>query len=169
MDIIEKFNSDLLSNSRAIYSIDLKYRYLLERIWDETKPLIAYCLLNPSTATELSNDPTIERCETRSILWKFGGYIILNAFAFRSTDPNGLLWVEDPVGPENDFIIMENAQRASTFICGWGTKGILFDRGRKLQNKLREANFILHALKINEDGSPAHPLYLPYSKELMEY
>ncbi|MCB2110163.1 MAG: DUF1643 domain-containing protein, partial [Rhodobacteraceae bacterium] len=45
----------------ALYSRCGAYRYLLSRRWGPGGMLL-YVLLNPSTATEAANDPTIERC-----------------------------------------------------------------------------------------------------------
>lgn len=46
----------------AILSVDRKYRYILSRTWDETKPTVVFIGLNPSTADEETDDPTIRKC-----------------------------------------------------------------------------------------------------------
>jgi hypothetical protein len=147
----------------AKFSIDRVYRYSLHRIWNSTKPRLAYVLLNPSTADETSDDATIKRCITRAFLLDFGAVEILNLFALRSTDPHNLLTAQDPIGPDNDAAILEGILRAKLVICGWGTPGSFRDRGPAVLHLIRTAGFIPHALKTNSDGSPSHPLYLKYS------
>ena len=55
-------------------------------------------MLNPSTADETSNDPTVGRCQRRAVQMGYGGLYVGNIFAWRSTDPKGLLDTDDPVG-----------------------------------------------------------------------
>ena len=52
--------------SEAIYSDCERYRYALTRTWDESGKRALFVMLNPSTATEVQNDPTVERCERRA-------------------------------------------------------------------------------------------------------
>ena len=94
----------------ARFSIDRRYRYALWRVWDHDENLYNFLLLNPSSADEATNDPTIERCERRARRWGFGGLIVTNLFALCATDPAGLRRVADPIGPENDAAILETAQ-----------------------------------------------------------
>ena len=93
----------------ARFSIDRRYRYALWRVWDHDENLYNFLLLNPSSADEATNDPTIERCERRARRWGFGGLIVTNLFALCATDPAGLRRVADPIGPENDAAILETA------------------------------------------------------------
>ena len=70
-------------------------------------------MLNPSTATEELLDSTVFRCLKRARVLGFDGLSIINLFALRSTDPRGLLLVDDPCGPENDAYILQEAQMAA--------------------------------------------------------
>ena len=151
---------DLIS-SGAEFSSDRRYRYTLWRAWGLGQRA-CFILLNPSTADESTNDPTIERCERRARMWGYAGLEVLNVFAFRSTDPAGLLRVDDPVGPDNDSAIGRVAGSSAVVICGWGGHGTLLGRGRAVLNLL--SGTPLYALRINAaTGEPGHPLYLPYS------
>ena len=67
--------------STAVYSNCEHYRYSLRRVWEPKKQKIIFILLNPSTATELRNDPTVERCERRAKVLGFGAFIVCNIFA----------------------------------------------------------------------------------------
>lgn len=150
--------------SGATFSPCRKYRYTLWRIWDESKDVLGYCMLNPSTADENTNDPTIERCKRRAEIMGYGGIVVFNIFAYRATDPKELKKVEDPVGPENIFWIASISKDCETVICGWGRHGSLNRQGKIIKRKLISwlGNYRVRALKINKDGSPAHPLYIGY-------
>ncbi|HRK24635.1 MAG TPA: DUF1643 domain-containing protein [Beijerinckiaceae bacterium] len=96
------------ADSEALYSPCGAYRYLLTRRWGEGG-LLLYVMLNPSTATEERNDPTIERCERRARMLRHGGLAVANLFGFRATYPADLRAAPDPVGPENDAVLMQAA------------------------------------------------------------
>lgn len=144
----------------ATWSPCKRYRYTLRRTWSKSDAsahkLVTWILLNPSTADETEDDPTIRRCKDFSKSWGFDGLIIVNAYALRSTDPKGLWKVEDPNGPGNDGAILEACGAASRVVCGWGAN-LRNDRHDWLAKLLRGHE--LSALKINANGSPAHPLY----------
>jgi hypothetical protein len=74
----------------ATFSPCARYRYRLWRDWDATKPALTFVMLNPSTADEVTNDATIERCQRRAIEGGFGRLNVVNIFAYRSTDPDVL-------------------------------------------------------------------------------
>lgn len=61
-----------------------RYRYLLWRTWDMTRPRLLWVLLNPSTADDQTDDPTLRRCIRFSRDWQYGGLEIVNLFAFRT-------------------------------------------------------------------------------------
>src|SRR5437867_1481016 len=83
-----------------------RYRYGLWRIWDESKPYCLFLMLNPSTADDIDNDATVERCQRRAAAMGYGGLHVANLFAWRSTDPSVLTSVPDPIGPDNDRTIV---------------------------------------------------------------
>ncbi|HEX2925063.1 MAG TPA: DUF1643 domain-containing protein [Ruminiclostridium sp.] len=135
-----------------------KYRYQLWRIWDETKPLVLFIMLNPSTADTEEDDPTIRRCMNYARSWDYGGIKVVNLFAYRATNPKELTKVIDPVGIENNKFITMAVQETGTVIAAWGTKGNYLSR----QNHLMELELLynLHYLELTKDGFPKHPLYL---------
>lgn len=65
-----------------------RYRFSLWRIWDEALPYALFIGLNPSTADETANDPTITRCINFAKDWGYGGIYMANLFAYRATDPS---------------------------------------------------------------------------------
>lgn len=117
---IAKPVSDKWLSQGALFSDCNKYRYLLWRQWDDTKPTLAFCMLNPSIADAFILDPTVTRCVNYAKKWGYGELIVLNIFAIRSTDPMGLYSCDDPVGRYNDWIIDLIASKVDKIVAGWG-------------------------------------------------
>jgi hypothetical protein len=132
-----------------------KYRYALWRTWDDSKPYAMFIGLNPSTADETEDDPTIRRCTSFSMDWGFGGLCMVNLFAFRATDPNAMMSSKDPIGSENDDWIKQLAGNAGVIVAAWGNDGSYMGRSKEVVNMLPN----LKCLKMNKTGEPAHPLY----------
>lgn len=151
------------SSSLAVYSRCMAYRYLLERKWDPALPTILFVMLNPSTATELRNDPTVERCERRARAMGFGSFAVCNIFALRSTDPRALRSHPEPVGSGNDRVIARSAALASAVVCAWGSHGEFLSRGHLVESMLRGMGLDLLCLGLCSSGQPRHPLYVGYS------
>ena len=150
--------------STAVYSDCERYRYSLTRVWEPSGKRVNFVMLNPSTATEVQNDPTVERCERRARALGFGSFAVTNIFAWRETDPRLMRKAADPVGPENDAAILERANWANTVIAAWGTHGAHQDRGPAVEQLLRQNAHDLCHLGLSKAGHPKHPLYLPYSQ-----
>lgn len=148
-------------------SPDRIYRYRWSASWArEATYRVLFVMLNPSTADEHVLDPTVKKTIRLAQRWAFNGLDIANVFAYRSTDPKGLYKVTDPVGPENDAYILTLAERASAVVVAWGKHAnrVSYASNAKGRGdavaKLLE-RFSLLALRINGDGSPEHPLYVP--------
>src|SRR5439155_13358696 len=112
----------------AIFDINGRYRYSLWRAWSSYHPRIAFVLLNPSTADEERNDPTIRRCIGFARAWQFGSVEVVNLFAYMATDYRELFKVSDPVGEENDRFLVQAVERCSAVVVGWGTRGTFLGR-----------------------------------------
>lgn len=119
-------------------------------------------MLNPSKADEVQNDPTVERCQRRAVMMGFGRLEVVNAFALRSTDPALLYQTDDPIGPDNNAAIFDAVSGAGLVVCAWGKRAALNGRGLEVMRLIQSAGAVPHALRINKDGSPAHPLYIGY-------
>jgi hypothetical protein len=154
--------ADLFTKSDAEFSADRLYRYTLSRRWDDRLPTLNFVMLNPSVADEVTNDPTIERCERRARAMGYGALIVTNLFALRSTDPAALYTATDPVGTGNDAAILETARAAGMVICAWGTHGALRGRGGQVTDLLMTAGISLYALELTIRDEPKHPLYISY-------
>lgn len=119
--------------------------------------------LNPSTADEKINDPTIRRCIDFSKRWGYGEFCMTNIFPFRATDPNKMMAHEEPAEMriENAKWVERIAKDAALVICAWGGHGKHHGRGEKFLRHFQKVMQIkIHHLGLNTDGSPKHPLYL---------
>jgi len=153
--------------SVAIYSDCQRYRYSLTRIWDDSGEKVLFLMLNPSTATELQNDPTVERCERRARALGYGAFSVTNIFAWRATDPRDMRAASDPVGPDNDAAILAAVDWADQIVCAWGAHGAHLDRGQNVTRLLRATNRPLSHLGLTKAGHPKHPLYIGYKVQPM--
>ncbi|MCP5036313.1 MAG: DUF1643 domain-containing protein [Rhodobacteraceae bacterium] len=153
------------ARSTASYSDCERYRYQLTRVWDPAGGKALFVMLNPSTATEVQNDPTVERCERRARALGYGAFRVTNIFAWRDTDPRKMRVANDPVGPENDAAIAEGSHWADRIICGWGTHGEHLGRGPDVEALIRATGLPLFHLGLTKAGHPKHPLYIAYSQQ----
>ncbi|MFM2483259.1 DUF1643 domain-containing protein [Celerinatantimonas sp. YJH-8] len=140
----------------AQFSTCRKYRYALWRIWDEAKPYVMFVCLNPSTADEQQDDPTVTRCIHYANRWGYGGVCMTNLFAYRATQPEIMESQEDPVGKDNDQWLVQLAREAGIVVAAWGNHGGHLQRSKQVVSLLPD----LYYLKLNKSGEPAHPLYL---------
>ena len=149
--------------SRADYSDCETYRYALTRVWDTNAPRVTFIMLNPSRATEVQNDPTIERCERRARALGFGGFSAVNIFALRETDPHKMRRHPAPEGPGNDDAIARACQWGDMVIAAWGAHGDHRGRGQAMREVLRATGRNVHCLGLTRAGHPRHPLYIAYA------
>ena len=149
--------------SGATFSPLPKYRYLLWRRWAKEPNGLLCVLLNPSTANEFENDPTVTRCLNRAVRMGFTSLEVVNLFAFRATDPAEMMAQQDPIGPDNDEVIRRAVQRAVMVLCGWGSLGKYLDRDAAVLKILDEEGRYAHVLGLNTNDTPMHPLYISYN------
>jgi hypothetical protein len=149
----------------AVFSPCRTWRYTLTR-WTvqeqhEFRSVLFVCL-NPSTADESKNDPTVRRCLGFAQRWGFDRMVVCNIFAFRSTDPAALYHHDDPIGPENDAHLAHEAQQHELVIGAWGNHGEYLGRGDQVMQLLREyaPDGVVNQFGVNARGQPKHPLYL---------
>lgn len=144
--------------STAIFSPCRTWRYSLTRVWAPSKRVLMFVGLNPSTADEEKNDPTVTRCVNYAHDWGYGTLLMMNIFALRSTDPRGLKIVDDPIGPENDAYLQATSRQANSIVCGWGNHGQFMQRGVRVYDLLKQRALL--CLGVTKAGEPSHPLYL---------
>lgn len=166
--MINEQSEDLAETRFAAFDDTRTYRYRLGRIWNLDVPAMTFIGLNPSTADAMADDPTIRRCRNFALREGCGGLVMVNLFAYRSTDPGALRHVEDPVGPDNANYLLLMAASAGPAVAAWGTGGSLHGRDRavlRLLNGMKK----LHCLGTTKDGHPRHPLYLAAKTPLEPY
>jgi hypothetical protein len=150
--------------SDAILSDCGLYRYQLSRHWGEGTDgrFVVFVMLNPSTADGVHNDATIRRCIGFAQSWGYGGLTVVNLFAYRSTSPDVLHIVEDPIGPENRHHIQQAVKTVrGPVVCAWGTGGGYLDQDKAVLGWIRDLGVSPMVLKLTKYGHPFHPLYLP--------
>lgn len=169
---------------KTIFSADRKYRYTLWREFYSVRaanpPLIPvegnqahnyvqFIGLNPSTADETNDDPTIRRCIGYAKAWGYGALCMTNLFAFRATDPRDMYAADEPIGLENNTRLLEIGNGAGLIIAAWGNHGAHLDRQDWVKKMFFDCKLKLHALQITRSGAPSHPLYLPKNLQPIPY
>ena len=152
------------SDAGATFTSCRRWRTLLWRRWDASRPIANFLMLNPSTADEHQLDPSCARARVYAERWGFGALIVTNLFAWRATDPDDMKAATDPVGRGNNAAIVRAAREAKLIVCAWGNHGAYLDRSQKVVDLLRRLGVDLHFLKMNGAGEPSHPLYLPSTR-----
>jgi hypothetical protein len=162
--VITRETKTLTGSAGAVFSDCEHYRYRLWREWDKRLPTICFLMLNPSTADEQANDPTITRCEARAVGSHYGRLEVVNLFPWRATDPDQLEIAVNPIGPASkaDGAIMDAIERSSMVICAWGAHRAAAPRAADVMHIIRITGYHgrLYHLGLNKDGSPKHPLYI---------
>ena len=160
--------------STAVFSPSRRYRYELRREWNtENRRELVVIGLNPSTADEHTNDPTIRRCLGFAHRWGCGRLLMLNLFGYRATDPKDLKRALEPVGMENGNafgrLLATRPPNADNriILAAWGTHGGFQNRDKHVMRWL--SPLLVHCLGVTKHGFPKHPLYLPYSAQRIIY
>jgi hypothetical protein len=153
-----------IERSGARFSEDGKYRYLLWRVWDESKPCIMFIGLNPSTATAAMDDPTIRRVKGFAKSWGYGGVYMANLFAFISPYPKDLLTVADPI-KDNDIWLKSTALNCKDILFAWGS----FPEAEKRAAEVIEMFPNAVCLGLNKNGTPKHPLYIKANQQQINF
>jgi hypothetical protein len=143
------------------------YRYHLYRIWNEKLPKVIFIGLNPSTADAEKDDATIRRIIRFCQDWGYGGFFIVNLFAYRSRNPDNLKLAKNPVGDHNDAWILRLTWKGNPVVVCWGRNGTLYGRDKEVLGMLPKKN--TYYMELTKTGIPKHPLYLPKDCKLKPY
>jgi hypothetical protein len=154
----------------AIISECGAYRYRLDRKWSGDPPMLV-CMLNPSTADAERDDPTITKLIGFANRFGFGHLIVVNLYPFRATKPADLKAAHYP-NPSNNASVIHAAVRqvkqphdalpGMTF-CAWGANARGRPEAAHFLAGLCEESMTPFAFRLLSDGTPEHPLYIPYS------
>lgn len=144
----------MIVSKSAVISEDNKYRYHLARTWDDSGKRVLFIMLNPSTADDMTDDPTIRRICGYAKEWGYGGLDVGNIYAYRSTNPKTLKTTQDPHGPENKQHLRRLIQKADIVVYAWGTNV------KQEPEWLRQMVPVAYCIDVSKHGIPRHPLYL---------
>lgn len=159
----------------ALLSECRRYRYHLWRPAGDGDKRCVFVGINPSTADEVDDDPTIRKCVGFARRWGFGAIDMVNLFAWRSTDQNGLLKAPDPIGPKNDETLADVFGRADRIVWAWGN-GKSAGVRRLIGDRMRRGHLYVFAIKkscqvgnlgLTGEGAPKHPLMLGYKTKFV--
>lgn len=154
----------------ALFSVERKapmvpgprYRYALDRVWNEKQPVMLWVMLNPSSAGAHQDDPTIRKVVKFAKTYGMGGLRVVNLFSLIATDPKDL-----PPSDANSTTLGEYANVLPTLdaasargvltVVAWGAHRLAAVRAKVWSGFLGD----VWCLNRNQDGSPVHPLYQP--------
>lgn len=170
MDIVSK-----AIESTADFSPCRKFRFTLTRKFPFGKGKINFIMLNPSTADENYNDPTIARCEKMALRDGFEYMAITNLFPYRATDPKDMKEFYRGLGEswqcmdysKNLEVIEKLAFESDRLICAWGNHGNFLNTS-DLVREILDTEILrkrAYYLELNKSGEPKHPLYISSSIE----
>jgi len=148
----------------ATFSADRRYRYRLWRHWS-CGPVLLVIGLNPSTADETTNDPTLTRCIGYAKRWGYAGLEMRNLFALRATDPREMMAADDPMGDNYRpllFAVAATVEGDGAVLAAWGVHGAHRDTdatfGLDLRRNWPESG--VACLGYTKGRCPRHPLYM---------
>lgn len=158
---------DTTMERTADFSPCRTYRYRLTRRWSDG-PMLNVIGLNPSTADETQDDPTIRRCIGFARDWGYHGLVMTNLLGYRATDPKTLDAVDDPTGPDNWDWLVRCAQDAGFVLAAWGAHpaGVWASSHAMLRLPW---SLPLYCLGKTKDGHPRHPLYIAKATQPIPY
>lgn len=165
IQVLSSEEYDLLGDGEtkgAILSLEETpiYRYALWRIWNDALPCLVVIMLNPSTADHSENDPTITILLGRARTEGYGGILVVNLFAWRSSEPSDMKSSNEPIGPYNDTILdIVLDIETDGLLCAWGPHGEHKDRYKEVICKLKMAQKKPLVIEMTQKGHPGHPLY----------
>ena len=149
----------------AVFDPGNRYRYELRRSWNpgSRKPrTMVVCGVNPSLATALISDHTVNRCCYYAAREGCSKLVMVNLFAMITTDPRNLVGVPDPVGgPMCDAYIRQAVSIPDALVVvAWGNPPLpLEKRADEVASLiLKEATPVNFGL--TRRGHPKHPARL---------
>ncbi len=152
----------------ARLSVSGMHRYWLLRKWDETLPTVVFCMLNPSTADDKKDDPTVSKCITLSTNNGYGTVVIVNLYAIRSSNPAAIQAAGDAVGQDNDIVITSMCDHRDV-VCAWGSRASDPARIRHVRDIIKTCASKTLMIGRNQDNSPSHPLYAQSSAQFIPF
>ena len=160
------------------------YRWILKRELLNGKKTVVFFGLNPSKANTYNNDRSLIRIINFCSRWNYKNIYVINLFGLISKSPIQLSESNDPIGENNNLIIIKSLLfwRENIYCdlwLGWGDKGQLSGRDREVIKLIRNfSNFKSNenncskrilSLGLSKKGNPRHPLYMPSQSFLRKF
>lgn len=160
----------MVDESGAAFSECGQYRYALWRKWDKLKPMVMCIGLNPSTATKDKPDPTITRVIGLTKSAGYGGFYMMNLFAYITPYPKKLKEAADVLGNNNQWLSDVSAICRDTIFC-WGGFEIVSLSGKFNDRVQLMVQMFPNALCFGytSQHQPRHPLMLKKDTPLQKY
>ncbi len=161
---MELFTNDTMHSANSLpghgaeFSPDRKYRYKLWRIWDDKKPFAMCIGLNPSTANAIKPDPTITNLTKMLKILGYGGFYMMNLFAWISGNPDDLLTCPDALGKNESKLKEVEAMCKDVIVC-WGNFKQAEERIKQVLPSYPHAK----CFGVTKSGRPFHPLAMMYA------
>jgi hypothetical protein len=168
---LPKVPVDPLVAERTVFNAERTHRFTLFRPLGDTDDYACGISMNPSAATEVLGDRTVDGMIRRAQKWGVGGYYQLNVMSIRGTYSGDLSKTPVVNLPENDDWIRWVAAKARFVVVSWGNAGHESGRGAVVERILLE---VCDASKVfcfgkNKNGAPVHPLYQRRDAKLIPY
>lgn len=137
------------------------------------KPLV--CVgINPSTAEPNNLDRTLTNVKTFSQINGYDGWLMLNVYPQRSTNPNGLHTDLDKKLHSSNLIYVAKYLSKYKEVDIWAAWGTLIGKRKYLGFALKDIVEKLEGIKtrwvkigpISKKGHPHHPLYLSHKSKV---
>ena len=134
--------------------------------------------VNPSTAKPGALDPTIRKVIKISAANGYDGWIMVNLYPQRSTNPKEMTFYPQLI--KNNIAQIESVCKKYNIEkvwCAWGNaidtfgkKSFLHDSWKEIKTLLKKMNVKFYCYDtLTKEGNPRHPLYVSYGKEFHEY
>ena len=167
---------DLFGQNNWLYenTDDNKARFVLGEKGEN--PLI--CVgVNPSTAEPNKLDRTLRLVKGWSKRLGYDGWIMLNLYPQRATNPNDLHEGYRPALIEDNLRCWDNFLRRNAGADVWAAWGTLIEKRHYLKGWLENLDGMVSFYecrwitigKLSQAGHPHHPLYLPANSEVAPF
>jgi len=141
---------------------------------ENTNPAI-FCMLNPSTADQSKDDPTIRRCISFALREKRTSLYVVNLFNKRATNPKDL-WAspeetwrnEDGCSALCDAMDFAKMTK-SPIVCAWGAHHKARDAADAFFIDCQNNGVEMVCLGKTQSGAPRHPLYVKSDQPIMRW
>ena len=156
-------------NGDVVYIGDDKVRFMLGEVGTNT--IICFGI-NPSTANDIKDDPTISKIRKIASENNCDGWIMLNLYPQRATNPNDMhLKADRELILKNCYVIRSvfNAYHNALTLAAWGNA---IEKRKYLKECLKEIVAVdsdrkwMCRGKLTVKGNPRHQLYVANNTEL---